>query len=402
MNRNDDGLTLVEMMVALLVLGVVLTAMASVSIASMISMQRSERVVDSTQLGNEILEEVLALPFEVVGLYDTEATGHFGDITFEGEDLVLFPDPTGDRDERVPYPTHTVTRNDITFEVETAVTWVDDPATPTDQDYKRITILLTWEVRGDERTARTEATRSPEPEEQPLAVTVAPDVLEIRSDGAAEDFEVSVTAREPQSTVRVRWTKRDGTLSPWRDLTATDVHKLEWRRSITDNAESARFANGGSLLEIEGTSAANEKVTTTIGRAVFLHPLALPADRLTTAPDTIWVHADDGVCDPLEVHAEVIGALKSDPLTLTFEGETEADSHPFRAVSGLVDGAEYELEVAPEDVRVATDVDGNPELRFELLLLRAVDPHGPDGAELRQAVVMENVQELAEGEPCPA
>lgn len=402
MNRNEDGLTLVEMMVALLVLGVVLAAMASVSIASMLSMQRSERVVDSTQLGNEVLEEVLALPFEVVGLYNTEATDHFGEVTFEGEDLVLFPDPTGDRDERVPYPTRAVTRNDITFEVETAVTWVDDPATPDAQDYKRITVLLTWEIRGEVRTARTEATRSPDPEDQPLSVTVDPDVLEIRSDGAAEDFEVRVTAREPQSTVRVRWTKRDGTLAPWRDLTATDVHKLEWRRGITDNAEAARFANGGTLLEIEGTSAANEKVTTTIGRAVFLHPLALPAERLTTAPATIWVHANDGVCDPLEVNAEVIGALKSDPLTLTFEGETQADSHPFRAVAGLVDGAAYALEVAPEDVRVATDADGNPELRFELLLLRAVDPHDPDGAELRQAVVMENVQELAEGEPCPA
>lgn len=401
MDSNEDGLTLVEMMVALLVIGVVLAAMASVSIAAMYSMQRSERVVDSTQLGNEVLEEHLALPYDVLGHYTTEATDHFGASTFEGEALVLFPDPS-ERDDRVPFPSRTETRNGVEFEVETAVTWIDDPATTSDQDYKRISVLLSWEQRGVERTARTEGTRSPDPDDQPLSVTIDPDVLEIASNGAADTFEVRVTAREPQSTVRVRWTRRDGTLSSWRDLTATDVHKLAWSTTVTDNSSHARFANGGTLLEVEGTSAANEKLTTTIGRAVFLQPLDLPPARLSITPTTVRVRSDGEVCEPLEVTAEVVGALKSDPLTLRFEGETEAEAFPFKAQAGLTDGARYHVEVPSGDVKVVADVDGNPEVRFELLLLRAVDPQNPDGTELRRDVVLQDVVTLGEDEPCPA
>lgn len=401
MEKNEDGLTLVEMMVALLVIGIVLTAMASVSIAAMHSMQRSEGVVHSTQLGNEVLEEYLVLPYDVLGHYATEAQNHFGSTTFEGEDLVIFPDPA-ERDDRVPYPSRTLTRNGVTFDVETAVTWVDDPATSDSQDYKRISVLLTWETRGETRTSRTEATLSPTPLDQPLAVTIDPDVLSIRSDGATDNhFEIRVSAKDPQSTVRVRWTRRDGTLSNWRDLSATDIHDLEWRTEITDNSTHARFANGGTLFEVEGTSAANERITTTIGRAVFLHPLEFPPDRLTTTPTTVWIDNDGVACEPLGITAEVIGALKSDPLTLTFEGQTENESLPFRAEAGLEDGARYHLDVDRDLVQFTTDAEGNELVRFDLLLLRAVDPGNPDGTEKSVTVEITDVQRLQEGETCP-
>ena len=392
-DQNDDGLTLVEMMVALVVLGVVLTAMASVLITSMVSMQRSERVVHSTQLGNEVIEEYLALPYDLLGLYTTEATDHFGAATFEGEQLVLFPDPSEEPDPRVvPEPERTVTRSGITYTVETAVTWIDDPATDVDQDYKRITVMLTWEHRGDVRTARTEGTRSPAPDEQPLTATIDPDVIKIDSngsiDGSAYRFDINVVAKEPQSAVRVRWTRRNGELSSWRLLESDHPHDLTWSTRINESSVEARFANGGTLFEVEGTSAANEKVTTTIGRGVFLHDLEMPADRLTVSPTTIWVHPDDGACDPLDVTMEVVGAVVSDPLSLTFDGDDDADAWPFSALTKLTDGARYHLEVPADDLPVAPGNDDDAELRFELRLDRPVDPDDPEGDEIAKTVVM--------------
>jgi prepilin-type N-terminal cleavage/methylation domain-containing protein len=407
-DQNEDGLTLVEMMVALMVLGVVLTAMASVLMTSMVSMQRSERVVHSTQLGNEILEGYLALPYDVLGHYTTEATDHFGGSTFEGESLVLFPD-ADTPDERVPSPTQPpITRSGISYEVETAVTWVNDPDTAVDQDYKRITVMLTWEHRGDVRTSRTETTRAPAPDDQPLTASIEPDVIKIDENGTIAGseyrFDIVVTAKEPQSAVRVRWTRRNGEKSDWRLLESDHPHRLVWEDTIRESSVQARFANGGTLFEVEGTSAANEKITTTIGRGVFLHDLEMPADRLTVEPSTIWVHPDDGACEPLDITAEVVGAVVSDPLSLIFEGDDDADAWPFSALTKLTDGSRYHLEVPTEHLPVSYGNDEDATLRYDLQLLRAVDPDSPDGAELTKTVEMSVRDVVADDEgviACP-
>jgi prepilin-type N-terminal cleavage/methylation domain-containing protein len=407
-DQNEDGLTLVEMMVALMVIGVVLTAMASVLMTAMVSMQRSERVVHSTQLGNEVLEDYLALPYDVLGLYTTEATGHFGGSTFEGEQLVLFPDADSP-DARVPEPTRTITRSNVDIEVETAITWIDDPETDSDQDYKRITVLMTWQHRGTTHTARTEATRAPAPDEQPLSVTIEPDLLRLREspEGAVDgSFTITVIAKEPQSAVEVTWTRRNGSiLTPPRGLSSSDTHKMVWSTTITENSDNARFQNGGNLFVIEAQPAASAdgKVETTIGRALMLHDLRLDADDLEVTPSLVHVHPDDGPCDGLGVTADIRGALKSDPFSLTFvddQGDPLEESFPFAADTSLVDGASFELDIDPSDLPVAYG-DGEDELRFNLELLRAADPDEPDGTTLTKHVVME-VRDLEVGDSCPA
>jgi prepilin-type N-terminal cleavage/methylation domain-containing protein len=396
--RDESGLTIIEMMVALLVIGVVLAAMASVSITSMISMQRSERVVHSTQLGNEIIEGYLAVPYDDLGHDTDDATAHFGSAEFEGEDLVLL----GDDPDAVPSRT-TEIRSGVTYEIESAVTWVDVPGTDAAQDYKRITVMLTWEHRGTQRTARTEATRSPAPDEQLLSVTIEPDVARLRHspEGAvAGSFVVTVVAKEPQSSVTVQWKKRDGSwLIPARDLGTSDPHRLVWTTTVNESNENARFPNGGNLFVIEGVSQGNEREETTIGRALFLHDLAIPNDRVDVTPSRIDIHPVTGACDDLYVVAEVVGALKSDPFSLTFDGQEAEDAFPFGADTDLTDGTRFDLLIEAADLPVEHG-SGAETLTFHLDIWRGTDPVEPEGVHRQKTVVMD-VVELEEGASCP-
>jgi Tfp pilus assembly protein PilV len=326
---DEHGLSLVEMMVALLVTGVILMAMATVAIASMRSVQTSERVVRATQLGNEIIETYVARDFDDLGLYHDDAVAAFGATSFEGQALVLHPQPAVGAEDytRVPEAERTWQREGVTYTARTAVVWVNDPATAEAQDYKQIIVQLSWDVRGNTRTARVEALRSPGPSDQMLTVTVTPDVMSIANTGAltsGESFTIEVLAREPQSSVIARWENRDGTFS---STSLTNVHKgLVWRRTIS----SGFFANGGTLFTVTGTLAGTvDKEVTTIGRALFLQDLALPAALTTTDPEVLTYHPEDGYCeDTLRVEAVAIGAIFSDPMSVTVAGET----YPMEAI----------------------------------------------------------------------
>lgn len=394
MDANEDGLTLVEMMVALLVLGVVLSAMASVAINSLQSIQQSEQVVHSTQLGNEVLEEYLALPYDSLGHYSTSASEQFG-ADFEDEELVVFPDPEDEddvEDQRVP-PERNETRSGVEYTVETAVTWIDDPATDSAQDYKRITVLLSWERQGAERTARTQATRSPAPDDQPLTVTIEPDLMRLKGTGATDGaFTVTVVAREPQSAVSVEWDHREGGQAGERPLTTSD--DLTWSVNVPENSSEARFANGNTLFYVEGRSKANETVSTTIGRALFVHDIQLL--DLATDPNQIVV-SPDGVCDGLDVSLRVVGAIASDPLTLTFEGAPEDEAIPFDAADSPVDGTLYHLELDSGDLPVEYG-SAATSLEFDLDYWRSADPNIDAGAHEERNVSM-TIEDVAE---CPA
>jgi prepilin-type N-terminal cleavage/methylation domain-containing protein len=370
-HKDEDGLTLVEMMVAMVVVGLVLMAMASVAIASMNSIQQSERTVLSTQLGNDLLEEYLAVRYEFLGLYQDEANDHFNSTAFEGDDLVLFPEPIN-RDERVPEPRDTITRDGVTFEVETAIVWEDDEETESAQDFKRVIVTLTWQHKGSDRTARVETLRTPDPDDQPLSVRLEPDVIALEDDDlgkATTNFSIHVTATEPQSAVKVSYLDRNGTKRT-AQLNSTDPWDTEWSRTFDNNSTERRFTNGATLFEVTATSQSSEQETTTIGRALFLHPLSVPSNRLTATPSTLRVHPETGVCSGLNVTTEIRGAVKSDPLTLSFEGDEPEDALPMESLATLTDGTRYGIDLEASELPV---VHGESPLRFYLELDRAAD-----------------------------
>jgi prepilin-type N-terminal cleavage/methylation domain-containing protein len=162
---SDDGFGLIETMVAILILGIVLTAMASTMISSMIAVSRNEHLTRATQLGNEALEELQSLDWDRVGLYtsDVATAPQFGGTTqFEGEDVVVIPDESP-VDPVVPQATETVTRDGDAFELQRAITWTN--AGVGAGDYKGFVVTLAWTDRGTPGELRVAGTRAPAPTE---------------------------------------------------------------------------------------------------------------------------------------------------------------------------------------------------------------------------------------------
>lgn len=365
-SRDESGFTLIEMLVALMVTGLVLSAMASVAITAMRAVQSDERTVRSTQLGNEVLESLQAVPYDLVGLYETEALDHFGQATFEGEDLVLLPDPADDdsREDLVPEPFWQETRDGVTYDVEVAITWVDDPDTTAAQDYKRIVVTLTWERRGEPLSARVETLQSPGPEEHPLSARVEPDIVRIHEipDGKNDgDFKVLVVSRIPQESVSVTWTSHKGTET--KSMSRVDANGYEWERAFNSNSE--HFDNGETLFVVEAIATDGEREFTTIGRGLFLYDLQIRTDNVdeyVVSPDQVRVHPDTGVCDGIDIDVLVVGATSSDSVTVTHADlvlPLAVDDDRESSLGTWFEGglSADELVVADDDTAVAFTID---------------------------------------------
>jgi prepilin-type N-terminal cleavage/methylation domain-containing protein len=187
--RFDDehGLTLIEMMVAVLLLGIILAAMASVIITSLTSVQRDEYRVRATQLGQEELERLRALEWDCVA-FDTTDPDYVA--TYNGNATVAL-DPAECSDPTIaPDPSpHVVTIDDIDFTVVPHVYWIDDPEDGTaaagsdsqSEDYKEFHVDVTWALRGTNYSYENTTTRVPTVEEVPLVAAAAPVAFEIMS-----------------------------------------------------------------------------------------------------------------------------------------------------------------------------------------------------------------------------
>ena len=428
---DEDGLTLVEMMVAIMVLGVVMMAMASVLVTSAHSIRGSERVVHSTQIGSLLVEELLALAFEDVALYEKDAEDHYGGSTFEGRDLVLLPEPSDSKDpeeiekareDHVPRAHNTLNHEGVEFTVETAVVWEDDSGTEEAQDYKRLIIMLTWEHRGEVRTARTEAIRSPDPAEHPLRATVVPDVIRLVDRGVAyagtndASFKIHVTAVEPQSSVTLKYNDRGNEAQGPKQFTAVaGSEKTEWQYTFSTNGEE--WANGGTLFEVTGTSLIGEVERTTMGRGVFLHDLEFNSDEIDidvpeadedgALPIFTTDDGESGACSSVDITATVEGAMRNDPLMLYFlddlegdrlgeihEDEDEPRPMSFDSTGATVYGATYRLTLEPGELLYEEQAES---MVLEFMIGRSADAADP--------IFLETEVELSwleEGAPCPA
>lgn len=319
---GEDGLTLVEMLVAIVVIGFVLMAMAGVAFASLRSVQTTERVTAATQLGNELLEAYAGMPYDDLGLYTDEVVG----TSFEGAALVLFA-AASPRDSRVPYATQTISRDGVDYDVDTAVVWVDDPdpAAPSAQDYKRVVVTLAWDSAGRPQSTRVEALRAPGPADQPLSVTVTPDVVELDDDGEQlQPVTITVEAKEPQTTVTLQWLERDGT-----NAGPTTMVDQGARRLWTTTLDGRYFANGATLFTVKGTLAGTtQQEITTVGRGLFLQPLHFPGGQTTVTPPVVTYQpafeSDPGefCVGAVRIDTHVNGAILSDPVTASINPGT--------------------------------------------------------------------------------
>ncbi|MDP9406285.1 MAG: type II secretion system GspH family protein [Actinomycetota bacterium] len=375
---GDDGISLVEMIVAIGLVAVVLLALMSSTITALAAIRGNERQVRATALVNEILENLQALDFERAGLYDAEVASHFGPTTteFEGEDLVILPDEAT-RDALIPYPAglaaggaavNPVKRDGVAYDVETVITWVDeasDGVGPADadgpKDIKRFVAMVTWQHNGGPRTLRTEALRAPTPDDKRLTTVIEPDRIPITDppDGRnVNAFTVRAFTRERASSVTLRFPLRGG--GTFTVGMAPSADRRTW--TYTVNAGAHQFANGEALFNFTAVEVDGDTVTAT-DRALFLHDLELDDEDIVVSRD------------PLAV---VLAPRRSCPFTLTVEVQGAVTSDSVRA----------KWFPAPSDERAVPVLEPTTSgARFRLAYDNPDDPFEPGEATLRVTIV---------------
>lgn len=156
LRHGEEGLSLIEMMVAVLLLGVAVLALASTSITSLINLRQARDREAATNAASARIEEVRALDFEdiVLSPTDPDATALGG--CFDGEPVVTNTRPTTvDAATTVDLGT-----GHPEVDVRTYITWFQTAgdadcagANDAERVAKRLTVEAIW-VDGETRTVR--------------------------------------------------------------------------------------------------------------------------------------------------------------------------------------------------------------------------------------------------------
>ena len=180
---RDDGVSLVETLVAMLIVGFVLMAMAATTMTSLSAMTKAEQHTRGTHSANRVVENMQSVAWDDLTFYAGDPSVP---ASFEGSPVVVKPGtrPAG---SAAPLPVTTIAGpGGVTYSASNYITWVDDPsdgcaspapaspapcapgpgvpAAGTDtqgQDYKRVTTLLSWTSKGQTRQQRIDANRAP-------------------------------------------------------------------------------------------------------------------------------------------------------------------------------------------------------------------------------------------------
>lgn len=158
--RDDDGISLVEIMVSIVILGIALTAFAGTITQALATITGDEQFVRGNQAAADLVEESRAQAWECIGL-DDSAPGW----TTTGANGPMVAMDTGCTAQPVNLPSHTVTVDGQAYDVTREVVWVDDAGVPGTENHKRITVTLDWTVRDRVYTATQESLRVPTPDE---------------------------------------------------------------------------------------------------------------------------------------------------------------------------------------------------------------------------------------------
>ena len=213
-------MTLLEMMVALFVIGLVLTGLASVLISTVRVAVHNEREAAATALGQQEIERLSSVGWDRIGLYSDEmsAAGPAwserlnADGTYPAEtgDYELVDVVMGDdRESRVPFPEGSFDGEEAVVEfdgteyrVERYIYWVDRSGDGA-PDTKQFDIFLSWSLLGQERTVTVSADRTPSQSESAstpdgariLDYTISPKSVALHPETGVMTSSVQVSVR---------------------------------------------------------------------------------------------------------------------------------------------------------------------------------------------------------------
>lgn len=220
---GDGGFTLIEMMVALILIGIIASSFLSVTVSSIQAARGNEHRTQAVQLAQDRLEQIVAQPWSNIGLYSSDpgyaATGNGGEST-----VTLTKTP---RDPSVPTPEDSTTLAGVTYTVDNAITWADDPsdgsgALDSDgntNDVKHVGVTVHWTVNGkalkvavDDLRAATATEVPPSSGKGGLTVTVAgPDSATLNGSGnLVNPMTITATTSKVATTAALTFATRTG------------------------------------------------------------------------------------------------------------------------------------------------------------------------------------------------
>jgi Tfp pilus assembly protein PilV len=344
--HGEDGISLVEVLVTVVLLAVVLAATLSTIVASLRSITENEAHVRATALSNELLERMAAAPWNRLGLYVTEVPA----TTYDGQSVVLLP-VESTRDAVVARPAETLSRDGRQYDVERWITWVDGG---TGQDYKRLVVELTWEVGlGQERTMRSESYRAPNPNE---FVDLTVEISSAVRDGSTYDefglvpgtfvnaqrLRLDLETNYADATLTVTFTDRGGVLR------TLGVPGPGLTRTLYINAGQYAFPNGPVTFAVLAETGAprNEDASNTETMTAFQNlVIGAPALTHSSGRPPICVDASGLPTDPVTLEVAIEGASTADAIAETITVSYGTTSLPLAPGSPTPDGGTFRVDL---------------------------------------------------------
>lgn len=299
----DDGVSLVEMLVSIFIIGLVFAALASTMTTSMASIRGNESRTRATALANEVLENMGAVSWSQLGFYDDDVSLAPDYVSLGAARPASSPAP-------LPWERSPATLRDGTqYEVRRTVVWYDDPATGSPQDYKQLRVEVSWAEGTAARSIAVEALRAPDPNEQAASeftlslVDAEPAIVYLDASGQVQAppsgtyaaMPVTLTARTnrpPDSFVYVTYLG-----SPLLALSGSNANRT-WTRIEAGQT----WPNGDVQFEFSATRGAESVTANKLVR--FVRPLVVE-DFTTTPAGLCFDSSDDSRSYP-----EILVALR--------------------------------------------------------------------------------------------
>jgi prepilin-type N-terminal cleavage/methylation domain-containing protein len=308
---SDEGLTLVEMIVALFILGVILAALASTLSTSMRQIVTSESRLMASQLANEVLEELHA---------------------WDWDDLDSFP------------TTRTFTRRNVEFTVASQVEWIDVAAVAGDENYREFTVEVSWGDRGTTRSIITTATRAPLPDEADPGLfglreaTVTPNIGYLRSDDGrlAKDGQGNGVTQVALRAVTTAPLDADGVTVTFTNRYGATIGPIAMEGSVENTvwtlaSSSWHFVNGDTEFRIRAQSESDFAEVTVVARyvhenisvpelAAFWQESGAGEDPAREPREYVCLNLDGTSAEDIVVQAGFRGLTSDDAVTVTGGG----------------------------------------------------------------------------------
>lgn len=404
---RDDGLTIVELLIALTIVMITFAALASTVIASFSAIRNNEDRVVATALANEAIEGMTTMPWAQLGLSESDPNLPF-DLTSdppdepvfegEGEQVVILQEEIADGVPPHFDDSETAARDGRQYEITRWVTFIDEDE---GSDLKRMIVIVTWD--DGERSIRTEGVRAPDPSDlidlQILSMDIASqhpesggpyirlrDPADTNAFGNRDAFDVTVVVGDVSASLTLSFRDRDGTL---RVITAPTTGEGTDTRIFTIAQHAYDFPHGPVPFLATATGA-DGQIASDVETARFYQPLNVhedvptdvPADVQDTVQELVVTQQTDGLpantifldpvdCQPTDVvriAATVWGMTANEAgaegaLVATWTGPSEVTDpptapdppRPLGQIEATLEGGLYGADVYNDDPDVALE-----------------------------------------------